>query len=254
MSKQLKRYNHSEIIEHLSSQYVLGTLSSKVRARVEKLAQGIPELDESMHYWQNRLVNLDQQTPALPASEAAWQNINAKLFEQNKSPKQKPTTLWSYIKTRYISSIGTQWLSAFCLCFVLIFSYQQFNHVPADNLSYVAVLNSEDNKAHLVATTYGESQTFVLNIIDKPQVDEEQSLELWVISKTDQQVRSLGILPTDSNLLEKQLSNAQWRLIKDSHSLIVTIEDEGGSAIGEPSDEIVSRGLCVRLQDWNNNV
>jgi len=60
-------------------------------------------------------------------------------------------------------------------------------------------------------------------------------------------------LPRNMSLVEQQLTEAQWRLIKDSDSLIVTIEEQGGSPIGEPSDIIVSRGLCVRLQEWQDN-
>ena len=123
-----------------------------------------------------------------------------------------------------------------------------------DPLSYVAVLTQQEGQAHLVASTYGESQKLVVNIINATEITQQESLELWVVSKTDQQARSLGVLPNNKNLLEQQLTNAQWRLIKDSASLIVTVEEIGGSAIGEPSDMIVSRGLCVRLQDWNKNV
>jgi anti-sigma-K factor RskA len=128
---------------------------------------------------------------------------------------------------------------------------QQFD--KNDPLSYVAVLTQSKGQAHLVARSYGESQKLVVNIVNVPTTSKDEALELWVVSKTDQQARSLGVLPNNTSLFEQKLTDAQWRLIKDSESLIVTIEENGGSPIGEPSDVVVSRGLCVRLQDWSNN-
>ena len=122
-----------------------------------------------------------------------------------------------------------------------------------EQLSYVAVLTNEKGAAHLVASTYGDSKKLVVNVINIPDIDTEQSLELWVVSKTDAQARSLGVIPQGQSLIEQQLTQAQWRLIKDSESLIVTMEEAGGSPIGEPSEMIVSRGLCVRLQEWDIN-
>ena len=76
--------------------------------------------------------------------------------------------------------------------------------------------------AHIVASTYGESKTLVVNVVNTPTIDKEQTLELWVISKTDAQARSLGVIEQGKTLIEQQLTQAQWRLIKDSDSLIVS--------------------------------
>ena len=142
--------------------------------------------------------------------------------------------------------------SVVVLAVLVLFITKPFNQTN-DPLSYVAVLTEQDGEAHLVATTYGESKKLIVNVVGTPSVEDDQSLELWVVSKTDAQARSLGVIPAGEKLIEQQLTTAQWRLIKDSESLIVTLEEEGGSALGEPSDLIVSRGLCVRLKAWKKN-
>jgi len=90
-------------------------------------------------------------------------------------------------------------------------------------------------------------------VVDSPELTPDQTHELWVISKTDNEARSLGVIPKNKTLITQQLTQAQWRLIKDSDSLIITVEEAGGSPIGEPGEMVVSRGLCVRLQEWNSN-
>jgi anti-sigma-K factor RskA len=114
-------------------------------------------------------------------------------------------------------------------------------------LSYVAVLQDDNQTPQVVASSYDESKTLVLDILNLPNIDSEESFELWVTSKTDNQTRSLGEIPAGVQSLDKALSEAQWRLIADSSFLIISVEDQGGSALGEPSENIVSKGLCIRL-------
>lgn len=274
MSKQLtaksatsKRYENPKVVEHLASQYILGTLTAKVHQRVEQLAVYNEVLAQRIYYWQTRFVSLDQQTAELPPSEHVWKNIaenleiekqptmTNKLNQQvtgNKANQIESFSMWVkswfvIYPTRYVSVF-----SVILLAVLMLFIVKPFNQ-QNDPLSYVAVLTEQDGQAHIVATTYGESKKLIVNVIGVPSVDDDQSLELWVISKTDAQARSLGVIPVGHKLIEQQLTTAQWRLIKDSDSLIVTLEELGGSALGEPSNSIVSRGLCVRLKEWNKN-
>ena len=293
MPKRLNRYHQPDVIEHLANQYVLGLLPLRVRRRVDKLVIENVALKEAIDLWQNRLTNLDAQTAESPVTDESWSFISEQLgFEQSTTEselnrtkqsqsqatqelateasvveipeiKHKKPSVWSMF-TRFIlaqksgNNLG-QWglTPAFSLVLVCLLSFVGYQasqpNTTADPLSYVAVLTDDNQSAHLVASTYGESKKLIVNMVAQQKIDDEQSLELWVISKTDGEARSLGVLPTHQPLHEQQLSNAQWRLIKDSHSLMVTVEELGGSAIGEPSELIVSRGLCVRLKEWGNN-
>jgi anti-sigma-K factor RskA len=290
MSNQLKRYQQSNVIEHLASQYVLGHLSEKAKRRTEQLRRNNQALDNAIMFWQEQLVHLDEHTLPHEVYDTSWQNIANKLnLEQiqnediictdhsldefDTSPVSqttikpnegnKLTSLWHKFFTTFASLFNVQVLTqrslvpAFsfaCLCLVSYVSYVSYQPTPNDPLSYVAVLTNDKEEAHLVATTYGESKKLLLSIVEEATVDDDQSLELWVVSKSDGQARSLGILPKEQLLVEQQLTQPQWRLIKDSLSLIITVEELGGSALGEPSEQVVSRGLCVRLKEWNTSV
>ena len=270
MPKQLnqmpsKRYYQTEIIEHLASQYVLGTLTINVQRRVANLLRENTPLEQRINYWQERLVSLDHTTEELPPSELSWQKI-AEHLAQNKITNTAPQQSSNEIKKhnqRSIYTIINTWLTvpfnryasglSFATCALIALLVFNPDVTTNDPLSYVAVLTEQNGQAHMVASTYGNSQKLVVNIINSPEINDNQALELWVVSKTDEQARSLGIIPIGKTLIEQQLTTPQWRLIKDSQALIVTIEDLGGSPIGEPSELVVSRGLCIRLQEWQKD-
>lgn len=269
------RYQQINVIEHLASQFVLGTLSTLVQKRVVRLCKDIELLESRILFWQERLVYIDEKTMELSPSDQSWSVIanalnlehdSLVLPEEEKSNKlvQVQQSLLSRVtvffhdvlrSTSFFSTPMHQLTTAFSIVIIVLVTLQ-FNPVTnnPEQLSYVAVLTEDDGSPHLVASTYGESQKLIVNIVNTPIIEKEQVLELWVVSKTDSEARSLGVIPQGKTLIEQQLTQAQWRLIQDSDSLIITIEDAGGSPIGEPSEHIVSRGLCVRLQEWSTNV
>ena len=276
MSKQLMRYTNPTIIDHIASHYVLGTLSTRARNRTEQLLPYYHELAARVDYWQQSFIGLDEQTEELVPQESTWQAISAQIdnmtIEKNREQLIQNLVQAKQPQTQKTKTVSFDWLARIKQWFalphanlmhaasVLVICLLSFALLTPDEqaliedpLSYVAVLTNDSQQAQLVASTYGESKKLVVNIINTPDITTEEDLELWVVSKTDHEARSLGIIPRDLDLIEQQLSEAQWRLIKDSASLIVTIEDLGGSSIGEPSDTIVSRGLCVQLKEWNKN-
>jgi len=268
MPEQLNRYHNAKIIDHLASNYVIGTLSTKVRARLEKIALENNLIEARIHFWQQELAHLDNNTAELPASEISWQKISAAIDEDSPQVQHSSERFYNKYTDYVVASFGrfthglfngfprglTNSFSVAVLALAIVLLFNPMSKTPTvEPLNYVAVLTDDNAQAHLVASTYGESKRLVMNLINQPKITDDEDLEVWVVSKTDKQARSLGILPRNMSLVEQQLTEAQWRLIKDSDSLIVTIEEQGGSPIGEPSDIIVSRGLCVRLQEWQDN-
>ena len=65
LAKQPRRYSQANIIEHLASQFVLGTLSHKVRQRVETLSQCNPLFEQAINGWQQNFIGLDHNTEQL---------------------------------------------------------------------------------------------------------------------------------------------------------------------------------------------
>ena len=74
-----QRYKNPAIRSHLASQYVLATLSSRVKRRFEALMKTDPELEREVYQWQNRLHamndNLEEQAPP----ERVWSELSRNL-------------------------------------------------------------------------------------------------------------------------------------------------------------------------------
>jgi len=259
MNSKAARYQNTHVIEHLASQFVLGMLSRRVHQRVVKLSKNNILLEQRINFWQQKFICIDQNTAELPPSEKTWSMIANELDFDRVTKKEREanicTKLYRWLTGFFDLATNkvTLVFSFIAAIFAILVAVNPIND-NSDPLRYVAVLTEQSGQAHLVASTYGESQKLIVNIVNSPKIAVDQSLELWVISKTDGEARSFGVITKGETLMEHQLTNAQWRLIKDSQSLIVTIEEHGGSAIGEPSEKVVSRGLCVRLQEWNENV
>lgn len=239
MLNQLNRYYNETIIDHLASQYVLGLLTINVHARVNKLIKTNHLLAKQIIYWQNNFSYLDQQTSELAPKIQTWQHIENKLqqIEHNETSASLKKSFWSWPHFRqfiYIVASAT----------IALLTYQVIK--PAQ-LSYLAVLTDTHQQTQFVVNINDNSKLLMINVINKLKITQDQDLEIWVVSKTDQQISSLGIIPRNTPLIQKQLSNAQWRLIKDSDSLIITIESLGGSSIDKPSDLITAHGLSLRL-------
>ena len=196
---------------------------------------------------------LNNQIPALLPKEETWEKIQSDLnFEATKQVEASWLRGWL---NEWFSPKFYQWATLCSVFLVAILSFTHLNSVDETGaLSYVAVLEDDNQQPQLVAATYGESKTLLLDIVTLPALQQGETFELWVKSKTDSQLRSLGEVPIDIASFSRELSEAEWRLIKDSDSLLISIEEAGGSPIGEPMGTIISRGACVRLSAWQEQV
>jgi anti-sigma-K factor RskA len=232
----------------------MGLLSPLVRKRVDTLRAQFDYrgIDQRIDFWEQKLSPLNNAIPELAPMPETWLKIQAKLDmgKQGAKTEQQQTAQAGGVFA-WLSFSMLKWSTAFSLaiCFVLGYSLIQQNEA-LDPLSYVAVMQDNNQTPQVVAATYGTSKKLVLDILSLPEIDSEESYELWVTSKTDNQSRSLGEIPKDLTSFNRQLSEAEWRLIADSSFLVISVEDAGGSAIGEPSDRVVSKGVCIQLTAW----
>lgn len=259
MSRSVERYDKNKVIvDHLASQYVLGLLSNRVRQRVEKIIKHNPYglLRLAISHWEEKMFPLNENTPELPPKAITWKNINASIEQQAVSQHQSLLSAWNPVNI-LLDLLRQPWLAASLFSFMVIagvmWNMQTQLEPQSAPLSYVAVLSSNQQPT-LVASTYGMSRELTVDILDLAPLEQQQDYELWVVSKTDNIARSIGILDATQLSQKRILSEAEWRLIKDSDSLLLTIEERGGSPFGEPSNDIISKGLCIRLPSGNEDV
>ncbi|MBT0586996.1 anti-sigma factor [Alteromonas oceanisediminis] len=248
MLNPIKRYMNPDVIEHIALRYTLGHLTPRARARADSLVR-LPEyqaLKQEIEKQQMLLQPLHDAAPTIAPDPKIWRSLAAEITseESNIEPlKPKPS-----VRQKNIGPFLSMAASVLFVALLALFIMPSEEQRPA--LSYVAVMTDAQNNAAIVAATYGEGQGLVLDLVNLPQIENDVSYELWVTSKTDAQTRSLGLISAADTSIIRPLNNAEWRLIKDSATLLVTVEELGGSPLGEPLGEVVAEGLCVRLSAW----
>ena len=171
---------------------------------------------------------------------------------------------WAAIQKRLhkpvvTETMGKAWTAGILKCLgaavvvlVVVSAFYWLQPSSQLNADYVAVLTDEAGKARLTAITGADGETLWLqwghsNGAATDSLPQEASWQLWAVSRRDGESRTVALFEgsTPGQVL---LTETTLRLIRDASHLVLTLEEEGGSAIDEPSDDVLARGECVRLQ------
>lgn len=229
--------------EDLAFEYVLGTLRGLEREEFQAALQRDEQLQSRVRFWENQLIAMNDENAELKPLDSTWQAIEKKINPVSETTESARPLFQSWLQSWLPWSLS----AVFSVLLVALLTFADINfdstqHPPVD---YVAVLTSDTGDAKLTALTESESKTLWLQW-GEVELNKEENLQIWALSRSDGQIRSIAVVQ-DTEGQQIQLTDAYWRLIKDAESLILTVEEEGGSAIDEPSDTVVAKGLCIRV-------
>lgn len=214
-------------------EYVVGTLPREERAAFEQALAQDPELQRQVRFWEEHLMVLNESLGEVPPKPDTWTRIERRI--QPHSLVRKGLAPWYWL-----SAMAATLLIGLTVVFATILRESE------PNMDYVAVLTGQQGEAMLTALTSGEDKVLWLQW-EPIEVTADASLQLWARSKRDGQVRSLAVFDT-TGTDRMALSEASWRLINDAQELLLTREEKGGSPLGEPSEVLIAKGVCVRLR------
>ncbi|NQD35969.1 hypothetical protein HPT27_02970 [Permianibacter sp. IMCC34836] len=221
----------------LAFEYALGTLRGQARKDAEQRLREDPEFANAVAFWEQHMMAM-QKPAALPTAASTWARIAAKIDQTVEVPRQ---TLRELLLLR--------WALALSLLFAVgLSSYSLFWRAPptAPNASYAAVLLNQKGSASLTALTSADSKQLWLQW-ETVTVKPNRSLQLWAVSKRDGEARSVAIF-SGTVQTGVALDEATARLIHDAAELLLTEEETGGSALDQPSEQLIARGVCVQLK------
>ncbi len=221
-------------------EYVLGTMNEEERRRFEEHLKENNALAEHVRYWENYFIAFNDTRDTLPPQPNTWVNIKNQIKPEDRSNparRQLINRRWLPWSISFVTSMAL----------VILISMQFFkpNNQLMAPVDYVAVLLNTEGSSVLTAITEGSEKQMWLEWGQLTLADNKDA-QIWAKSKSDGQIRSIAVIDHQGTRT-LTLSNADWRLIKDAHSLILTEEEPGGSALDEPSDIVLAKGICVRL-------
>lgn len=245
------RYTQAELLEHLASSYVLGTLRGGARRRFERLQADRADVKTRVTQWEMRLGQLAASVPPQKPSAQVWTAIAART--QPARPQVAPRTGWSWPGRWVPASWGLGGLAAgmlaasalFVLAPTLFVSSEQIAMRSGDRLppSYVGLLTDAQGNGKVLVSSLRHGKTMTVKIIGAMSPPPLGRLVLWALP-SDGQPFAVGTVPTHGSAISI-LPDTSEKMFSKVSTLIITAETE--AAPSSPHGAVLFSGNCAKL-------
>jgi anti-sigma-K factor RskA len=232
------RLRSDNLREALASEYVLGTMSARTRARFQTLLRSDPALRRAVAQWERRLTPLAEALPETPPPASVWRNIERRLFES-----ARPGGLWSSLRFWRFAAIAA---GAAALA-IGAFSIERQEPVPPGRM--VTVMNDVTSLSPAMTVSWTADtrggRTLRIRVIGHAEMAPDTAWELWMIPGDDKPPVSLGLISTHETqtlAVPEHLATA----LDAAWGLAMSVEPAGGSPTGLPTGPVLYKGQCVR--------
>lgn len=246
MSDPLKsaRYQSSDLRDKLAGEYVLGTLTPRVRQRLEALMRSDPTWWEHIEQWQQHLsglspaINLETYTDDLiPPPIQTWTKIESKTTNRQK-PTKHMRWWWIPISMAFSLLLGV-WLQP-----LVSPTSQPIEIAQVRPISYLAMMSSETQKNHFALVAYqgdqpGQSSIRMQRNLAMTKIPMDRAM-VWMRDGETGELKLIDSLKNVNNV--RYMSPSEWQILKNSSELLVT-------ANRDPNSEVLYRGRCVELSN-----
>jgi anti-sigma-K factor RskA len=234
-------YHNPQLADLLAAEYVLGTLKGRARQRFDGLLHASPSLRQRVQEWELRLNSLAQDVPPVAPPQAAWENLQIRLF-----PSPKPSTpapranrferlaFWRGL------TLGSAVLASILAALLVVKPFTQ------DATGYVVLLNDKQQyeTTWTISAPTDLEQLYVKNM--KPiQLPKDIRCVLWVQPEGSSELYPLGVLPDKGDTMKLQIDkNMRPKL---PGQLLVTRENLSGPMPTKPSGPAKYEGKWMRI-------
>ena len=228
-------YKSPELREKLASEYVVGTLRGRARARFQALMRYDPGLRRIVAEWEARLTPL-----AAAAGEIA-----------------PPARLWRAVARRISGGSASglafwRGLAVASSAFVLILAaFIGLAPAPETPMAMVAVMNDDKGQPALVVSwppmkAAREYYVRVKVVQAHPVMASGTAWEMWMLPGGQAAPVSMGLITTDADQTMK-LKPALAQRMESAWGVAMSVEPAGGSPTGAPTGPVLFKGQCVKI-------
>lgn len=264
------RYTEPTLLEHLASNYVLGTLQGGARRRFDRLQADRMDIRLRVAAWEMRLGQLAQSIPPQQVSSSLWPAIaartqrnegltahnNPRTVNANPPPPSSSTSpgFWGWLKP---AGLGFGGLSAGLLAASAVFFTVPTLFVTSDQIamrtgeklpqSYVGLLTDAQGNGKLLVSSLRQGKTMTIKVIGPVTAPTTGRLVMWAVPADpakDGPAFVLGDVPATGSAVS-QLPDTSEKLLSKVSKLIVTVETQANPT--KPSDTLVYSGNCAKL-------
>jgi anti-sigma-K factor RskA len=229
------RYDNPELREALAAEYVLGTMPTRSRRRLERLIAGDPAWAQAIGAWADRLAPIDVAMPAEQPPVRVWRAIEARIGARLAAPPAAEGWLGSLVFWRGLAVAGCAAAAA-----LVIYIAALSGRIAPPAPIVLAVLADQNGDPSWIATAGPQKGEVSISAVGLRAQDAIHSLELWGI--TGGSTRPLGLLSQQPGA-SAVIRDAQ--LPPPGDLLAVSLEPPGGSPTGLPTGPVVSKGKVL---------
>jgi len=228
-------HKNPQLREKLASEYVIGTLRGRARARFQALLRYDPGLRQIVAEWEARLTPL-----AVAAGEIA-----------------PPTRVWRAVAQR-IAGGATKglafWrgLAVTSTAFVLILAaFIGLAPRPEPPMAMVAVMSDDKGEPALVVSwppmkAMRDPYVRIKVVQEHPVMAPGTTWEMWMLPRGKAAPVSMGLITTDADQTMR-IKPALANRMEGAYGMAMSVEPEGGSPTGAPTGPVIFKGQCVRI-------
>jgi len=221
------KYNDPELRQRLASEYVLGTLHGRARARFERLLLSDAQLRDEVAGWQTRLMPLADALPPVTPPPRVWRGIQSRIGVQ-------AVSRWSLAFWRNLGLVSTVATAALAL-------YIAVTPLRSPEISYVALITDTHAKPAWVVSASNAQLT--IKSLAPRTLAANQSLQLWLLPTGGKPV-SLGLVPLTGSKTAT-LSAQVGDQFAHAPAVAISLEPAGGSPTGQPTGPVLYQGPLV---------
>lgn len=222
-----------ELVDRLAAEYVLGTLRGRARRRFERWFVS-PQVGSLVKAWETRLAGLEPPMERVTPPATVWRGIETRLDLRRQ--QRKPVQRWLAIAA-----------AAAVFAVVGYFAVRQVEKpevvTPVLASTERAFLQSADAKTiYWRVEVLGDNQELDLHVQVVHDLAPGKSHELWALPEGGAPV-SLGLMPHTGEH-HRVLTAAQRDALSKAKQIAVSLEQEGGSPTGSPTQVLMAAALA----------
>ncbi|SRR6266567_2988727 len=227
-----------ERADAVAAEYVLGTLSARVRARVAALIASDRRWQDSVAAWEERLVPLSAAVPPVAPPARVWAAIQSRIGRRS-ADETSTRSVWANLGLwKGLTFAG--FATAMALALVILTPRPE---VPIETL--VAVLADQDAKPALIASADRGGRVLTVKALAPVEPGPGRALELWALPASGNP-RSLGLIPA-TGIARLTLPAPAGTALQNIPALAISLEPSGGSPTGLPTGPVVYSGAVQKL-------
>ena len=232
-------YSNPQLRDKLASEYVLGTLRGRARARFQGLLKYDPALRQLVADWERKLTPLAIAVDDVEPHARVWRRIAARIGGKPQAGGRTGLTLWHALA---VAS------TTFALVMAIFIGARP---APEPPVAMVAVMSDERAQPAMVVSwppqKSGRDAHLRIKIIqDHPTMATNTSWELWMLPGGKAAPVSLGLVGVEENQVLK-LRPEHANMMGKAWGMALSIEPAGGSPTGAPTGPVIFKGQCVKV-------